>query len=99
MQIEITGQHLEITDALRAHVERRLTRAVGHRRPPPQYAHVVLHLDGKRHVCDLMTRLDGGEFVAQGADGDMYAAIDRAAEKLERQMHDAKERKTSHRAR
>lgn len=98
MQIEITGHHLEITDALRAHVERRLSRIDGRRRVL-QNVHVVLNVDHKRHLCDLMTRLEGGEFVARGEDDDMYAAIDRAAEKMERQLHDAKERKTAHRGR
>ncbi|MGI9297544.1 MAG: ribosome hibernation-promoting factor, HPF/YfiA family [Gammaproteobacteria bacterium] len=97
MQIEITGHHLDITDALRAHVGRRLARINGLQ--APRHLHAVLNVDKKRHICDLMTRLEGEEFVARGEDDDMYAAIDRAAEKMERQLQSAKGRKTPRRGR
>ena len=97
MQIEITGHHLDITDALRAHVEKRLMRIDGRRRPALQHMHVVLNVEHKRHMCDMMTRLDGEEFVSRGDEGDMYTAIDSAAEKMERQLQDAKERKNPRR--
>lgn len=98
MQIEITGHHLDITDALRAHVGRRLAR-INELRTPQQHLHAVLNVNKKRHICDLMTRMDGEEFVSRGEDEDMYAAIDRAAEKMERQLQSAKGRKTSRRVR
>lgn len=96
MQIDITGHQLDITDALRAHVERRLSRMDG-RSAMLRKVHVVLHVEHKRHICDIMTRLDGDEFVARADDGDMYAAIDGAADKMERQLQNAKGRKSPRR--
>ena len=93
MQIEITGHHVEITEALRDRIGKRLGKINNHCRPPLQHMHVVLKVSKKRHVCDLMTRQDSEEFVAQCGDEDMYAAIDRAAEKMERQLQSAKGRK------
>ncbi len=95
MQIEITGHHIEITEALRARIGKRLGKINNHCRPPLQHMHVVLKVAKNQHVCDLMTRLGGEEFVVQCGGDDMYAAIDRAAEKMERQLQDAKGRKQS----
>ena len=97
MQIEITGHHLEITDALRAHVDKRLLRINRRRNPPLAHMHAVLSVDKKRHICDLMTRVGADEFVARGEDEDMYSAIDRAVEKMERQLQTAKGRQQAHR--
>lgn len=98
MQIEITGHHVDITEALRARIGKRLGKINNHCRPPLQHMHVVLKVDNKRHVCDLLTRQDSEEFAAQSDGGDMYAAIDRAAEKMERQLQSAKGRKQARRS-
>lgn len=98
MQIDITGHHLDITAALRTHIDKRLGRLPRRHNPPPAHIHVVLSVVKKRHVCDLLTRIDNEEFVAQCDSSDMYVAIDRAVEKMERQLQSAKGRKQAHRA-
>lgn len=97
MQIDITGHHLNITDALRDRIHDRLARLNNHRATPISHIHVVLNVEKKRHICDLRTRLDSEEFVASSDDGDMYTAIDRAVDKMERQLQSSKGRKKSRR--
>lgn len=98
MQIEITGHHVEITEPLRARIGKRLDKINTHCRPPLQHMHVVLKVSKNQHVCDLMTRQDSEEFVVQCGADDMYAAIDRAAEKMERRLQSAKGRKQARRS-
>lgn len=97
MQLDITGQHLDITDALRQHLNKRMQRLNKHRETPLGHLRVVLQVNKNTHTCDMMTRYDSEEFVVQCSESDMYAAIDRAIDKLERQLRDAKTRKISRR--
>ncbi|MGU9952279.1 MAG: ribosome hibernation-promoting factor, HPF/YfiA family [Gammaproteobacteria bacterium WSBS_2016_MAG_OTU1] len=97
MQIEITGHHLEITDALRQHIGKRLERLNQHQDSPLDYVHVVLEITKNTHQCDIKTHHGHDEFIAQGNDDDMYTAIDRAASKIERQLQNAKGRKIARR--
>lgn len=98
MQIEITGHQMEVTDALRGHVNKRLERINQHQEPSLNYVRVVLEAAKNRHSCDMLTRNGQEEFVARGENADLYTAIDRAADKMERQLRNAKERKLSRRS-
>lgn len=97
MQTEITGHHIEITEALRRHINKRLERLNERQDKMLSHVHVVLQVSKNSHQCDIMTRHEHEEFVAHNADDDMYVAIDRATDKMERQLHDAKGRKLSRR--
>lgn len=98
MRIEVTGHHLEVTPALRARVRRRLAQLNSHRQPPLAHVSVVLSVSQNRHSCDLLARLGSKEFKARGEGSDMYAVIDQAAAKMERQLESAKGRKLARRA-
>lgn len=97
MQIEITGHHVEITEALRARIGKRLDKINAHCRPPQPHILAVLSVSKNRHMCDLTARRNGEEFVVRSDGADMYAAIDRAAEKMERRLQSAKGRERARR--
>ena len=91
MQVNITFRHLEPTAALKAyarekveHIQRYIDR--------PTDAHVVLYVENLEHHVDI--NLKAGPFMIRGqaATGDMYNSIDRAAEKIERQVKKHKEK-------
>lgn len=88
MKLDIRGEHLELTDDLRTHAERRLQFVLG--RFGQRIARVTMHLTdlkgprggvGKqcRITVDMPHRL-----IAEVSDADLYAAIDRAADRLGR---------------
>jgi ribosomal subunit interface protein len=86
MQTTITVRHCEITDALR---ERAL--AVSDRlatfAPRPVEAAVVFDADGQQRVVELRLHIARGEIlVAKGEGGDHRTALDRAEDKLRRQL-------------
>lgn len=97
MNIELTGRHVKITDALRDRVERRVARLDG-RCDAPARAAVALEVDKTAHKCEIRLRADGGEFFAKADDRDMYVAIDRAAAKVARQIARAKSARAPRRA-
>ena len=85
MNIELTGRHVKITDALRERVERRVAR-LDERLDAPARATVALEVEKTTHKCEILLRAGGEEFFAKTDDRDMYAAIDSAAEKVSRQI-------------
>ena len=95
MQVNITFRQLEPTEALKDHVREKLShiqRYVDH----PTEAHAVLHLENLDHHADLTMK--AGSFLLRGRarSGDMYASIDLAAEKIERQLKKHKAKLKNH---
>lgn len=97
MNIELTGRHVKITDALRERVERRVAR-LDERLDAPARATVALEVEKTSHKCEILLRAGGEEFFAKTDDRDMYAAIDSAAEKVSRQIARRKNGRISQRS-
>jgi putative sigma-54 modulation protein len=97
MQVNITFRNLDPTEALKAHVRDRVER-VQRFIDRPTEAHAVLHLENLHHHAELTVK--AGRFLLRGTSktGDMYASIDAAAEKIERQLKKHKEKLLNHKA-
>ncbi len=98
MQIEISGQNVDVTQALRAYVTEKLDR-VQRYFDNLTSAHVVLRLEKLEHTAEATIRVAGkGRDIHAVADSsDMYAAIDLLADKLDRQVRRHKDKVTDHR--
>lgn len=90
MPVRVQGKHIAVTDALRAHVEHKLAKL-------PRYfdrvqdAQAVLSVvrdrtRGRVQVVEVTVWCDGLVLRAEEASEDMYTSIDRAVDKLERQI-------------
>ena len=91
MQLTISGQHAQITDTLREYVRRKLTRIDRHFGPVMR-SHVVLHVTRNRYWAEATVHTKGTQWHATTEDKDMYAAIDRVVDKLDRQAIKHKEK-------
>ena len=91
MQVNITFRHLESTEALKAHARDKVEHIQRYIDRPSE-AHVVLSVQNLDHSADI--HLKAGPFLLRGRakSGDMYASIDGAAEKIERQLKKHKEK-------
>jgi ribosomal subunit interface protein len=92
MQTTITVRHCEISDALR---ERAITVAerLGNMASRPMETAVVFDTDGIQQTVELRLHVARGEIlVARGEGGDHRTALDRAEEKLRRQVERASDR-------
>ena len=85
MRLSITGHHVELTDALKAHVQEKLSHlkaAVDH----VLDVHVVLSVEKRQHICEVTVHAKGETLHAKAAEENLYAAIDVVVDKLNRQL-------------
>jgi putative sigma-54 modulation protein len=97
MQFSVTGHHVEITAAMRSYVEKKLDRIVRHFDHVID-THFVLTVEKLLHKAEATVRVRGETIHALASEGDMYAAIDALADKLERRVRKHKEKLTDHHA-
>lgn len=96
MNLNLTGNHLEITPAIRAYVVAKLERVNRH------FDHVidvsvVLSVDKLQQKVEANVHVRGKDIHAESIEADMYAAIDCLADKLDRQVLKHKEQLKDHR--
>ncbi len=96
MTINITGRHIEVTGPMREHVCRRVERLL-EEHPRIENVHVILSLEKHRHGAEIVLQGAGiGRVEAHSESDDMYASIDQAAEKTERQVRKWQDRVRDH---
>jgi len=98
MQLDVTGHHVDITDALRDYVTSKLDK-VGRHFDVVNDAHCILTVEKLRHKAEATVSVNGGKIHAEAIEEDMYAAIDALADKLERRVRKYKEKLVDHHAR
>jgi putative sigma-54 modulation protein len=96
MNIIVTGRHLEVTDALKNYVEKKVKRFDRYISNISE-ANVTLTVEKYRHKAEVLLKVNGVLIQAEGITGDVYSSIDEVAEKLERQIKKYKEKLVSHR--
>jgi putative sigma-54 modulation protein len=85
MNLSVSGHHLEVTPALRTYVESKIARVKRHFDHVID-AHVILTADKLRQKAEVTLHVPGKELHCESEDGDLYAAIDTLADKLDRQV-------------
>jgi putative sigma-54 modulation protein len=91
MDITVTGRKMTVSDALRAYVEEKINNSVKVFNISPMSAEVVLRKEKnpanpKPSVAEVTLFTKGHIIRTEEAEEDMYAAIDVAAAKVERQL-------------
>jgi putative sigma-54 modulation protein len=96
MQINLTGHHVEITDALRQYVTSKIERLERHFDYVTN-VHVVLSVEKLQQKAEATLHMSGADVFADSIQEDMYAAIDGLVDKLDRQVKKHKEKLKDHR--
>ena len=96
MQINLTGRHLDITDAMRSYVTNKFERLERHFDHMTN-VHVILSIEKLRQKAEASFHLSGHDVYADSEHEDMYAAIDTLVDKLDRQVLKHKEKMKNHR--
>ncbi|MTW20239.1 ribosome hibernation-promoting factor, HPF/YfiA family [Allochromatium palmeri] len=96
MQINLTGHHIDVTDALKSYVDSKFERLARHFDHVIN-AHVVLTVEKLQQKAEATLHVNGGKVFADSVHEDMYAAIDGLIDKLDRQVIRYKEKRSSHR--
>ncbi|MEO9970057.1 MAG: ribosome-associated translation inhibitor RaiA [Hyphomonadaceae bacterium] len=100
MQIQITGKHIDLGDALRGRIEAGLEAAVTKYFDRPTGGAVTVSKSGYKTIVDCSVHLPSGIVLnAQGGAQEPYAALEEALEKMEKRVRRYKRRlKDHHRA-
>jgi putative sigma-54 modulation protein len=97
MNLTISGHHVEMTPALREYVLTKLDRVTRHFDQVVD-VNVLLSFEklsekGRRNNAEVTLHVKDRDIFVEQASEDMYAAIDKLMDKLERQVQRHKDRK------
>lgn len=100
MNLTISGHNLDVTPALHEHITNKMNKVTRHFDQSIE-ARVLLSIDNpkekdRRQRAECTMRVKGNDLRAEGAQQDMYAAIDEMTDKLDRQLTRYKEKLQAH---
>ena len=95
MQLNITGQNVEITDAIREFLNTKFAK-LEHFFERINQVYIVLKVEKVNQIAEATLHVNGGELHASAEDQDMYAAIDALIDKLARQLTKHKDKLKQH---
>lgn len=87
--VSITFRHVEPSDAIKRHAEDKVLKLQRFLRQPMS-ARITLSLEKLEHGAEIRISSGGEHLEAHEVCEDMYVAIDRAVQKLERQISGSK---------
>ena len=96
MQVSVTGRHVEVTEAMKQHVEDKIAKIKRHFDHVTN-VHVILTVEKLEQKAEATVQISGAKLFADDVQEDMYAAIDNMVDKLDRQIIKHKEKIQSHR--
>jgi len=86
IKVSVTFRHTQPTEALKRYAEQKIHR-VGKYFSHPLDAHVILAVDSKEcQMAEVELRTHGATILGKEQHEDLYAAIDLAIDKIERQI-------------
>lgn len=85
MRIRVSGKNIEVTNALRERVEKKLSKFEKYFNPDTE-VNATLTVEKNRHIIEVTIPFNGVILRGEEATEDMYSSIDNVVEKLERQI-------------
>ena len=95
MNLTVSGHHVDVTPAIRQHVEEKLAPIERHGDNITRID-VTLVVERHLHRAEANLHVAGADLFASSESDDMYAAIDSLADKLDRQVIKHKEKHRGH---
>lgn len=84
MKFEYTGRHVEVSPAIRSHVEDHFKK-LDHIFNNSATTHVVIEVEKNRHIGEVIVHWRDHTLTAKDTNVDMYMALTRAMTKVEKQ--------------
>ncbi|NOZ23618.1 MAG: ribosome-associated translation inhibitor RaiA [Planctomycetes bacterium] len=92
MKVTISGRHMDVTDGIREHALARFQK-LDKFSVKIDRVQLTIWVEGSRHTAEAVMHVGKGSTLIAEVDApDMYAALELAATKLERQLKKHKER-------
>jgi ribosomal subunit interface protein len=97
MQVQVTGKHVDVGEALRTRVAENLSTSIGKYFDRGGGADVVVSREGHSFKVDCaVTLASGQQLTTHGLGGDAYMAVDAAVSKMEKRIRRYKRRLKDH---
>lgn len=96
MNLKITGINIDVTAAMREHIEKKLERI--NRHAEVISIAVTLTVEKLNHKAEASVHLAGSNLHVETVESDMYAAVDVLMDKLDRMVLKHKEKHSAHHA-
>jgi putative sigma-54 modulation protein len=85
MKLTVTGRRIEITDGIRTHLNDKMTKTIADLGEAAD-VHVALAVEKHRHFAEITVKTKGYTLHSQEETNDLYASIDKALEKMGKQI-------------
>jgi putative sigma-54 modulation protein len=85
MTFEYTGRHIEVTPAIRNHVEDQFRKLQNIFNGTEPRVHVILEVEKNRQIGEIVVHWREHTLTATDTNADMYMALSRAVAKIEKQ--------------
>jgi putative sigma-54 modulation protein len=95
MNLNVTGHHIEVTPALREYVTGKVDKVIRHFDHVTS-VHVILSVEKLVQKAEITLHVKGKDIYADSSDADLYAAIDKLVDKLDRQVQKYKDKQHDH---
>lgn len=93
MKLNIRGKKLEVTDAIRSHIEKKILKLDKFFKNNEEFeASVVIKTDGRKQIVEITLPIKKVVFRAEEESSDLYVSVDKAVDKIERQIRKNKTR-------
>ena len=91
MKMTVTGRNIDITDAIKNHLNCRLDK-ISTSLNESIDMHISLHVDKHRHIAEVTVKQKGSTIHANDETKDLYLTMDNVLEKIEKQLRKHKNR-------
>lgn len=85
MKFEYTGRHIDVTPALRSHVEQHFDRIDHLFNGDASKAHVIIEVERGRHRSEIVVNWRKDVLTAATSNSDMYKSLSQSIDKIEKQ--------------
>lgn len=94
MQVSFTFRHVEPSENVKRYAREKISKMQKYLRTPLE-ADVIFSVENKHsHRVEMSIRADGERFAGNHESEDMYASIDQAVHKVDRQVRESKDQAT-----
>jgi putative sigma-54 modulation protein len=91
MKLTVTGIKIEITDGIRNHLNNKMDKTIADLGEAAD-VHVALSVEKHRHFAEITVKTKGFTLHSHEETEDLYASMDKALEKMEKQIQKHKEK-------
>ncbi|MBC8285751.1 MAG: ribosome-associated translation inhibitor RaiA [Nitrospinae bacterium] len=91
MKFTVAGRKIEITDGIRDHLNNKMDKTISGLDEAAD-VHVALSVEKHRHFAEVTVKTKGFTLHSQEETNDLYTSMDKALEKMEKQIRKHREK-------